>query len=195
MDCSKTGALIFKLRKEKGMTQRELAEKMNISDRTVSKWERGAGCPDVSLLHELSKILEVDVLKMLSGDLEENSINGGNMKKSKFYVCPQCKNVLLSSGESDISCCGRKLMPLMPKKTDDNHKINVEEIENDYFITIEHDMTKEHYIAFAAHVSYDRVLLIKMYPEQAAEIRIPKVRRGELYIYCSTHGLLDVGKL
>lgn len=63
MDCSKVGNLIYTLRTEKGMTQKALANAMNISDRTISKWERGAGCPDVSLLRELSDILEVNIEK------------------------------------------------------------------------------------------------------------------------------------
>lgn len=63
MDCSKVGNLIYTLRTEKGMTQKALANAMNISDRTISKWERGAGCPDVSLLRELSDILGVNIEK------------------------------------------------------------------------------------------------------------------------------------
>ena len=61
MDCQKVGNLILKLRIEKGMTQKQLADRMHISDKTVSKWERGLGCPDVSLLHDLSDALTVNV--------------------------------------------------------------------------------------------------------------------------------------
>lgn len=63
MDCSKVGSLILSMRKEKGMTQKELADLMHLSDRTISKWERGQGCPDVSLLGELSNILEINIKK------------------------------------------------------------------------------------------------------------------------------------
>lgn len=85
MDCNKVGNLIFKLRKEKRMTQKQLADIMNISDKTNSKWERGLGCPDVSLLRELSQIFNVHIEKILSGDLESNNQDGGNMRKIKFY--------------------------------------------------------------------------------------------------------------
>lgn len=92
MDNVKIGNLINKLRKEKGMTQLQLAEKLHISDKTVSKWERGLGCPDVSLLTDLSQVFGVDLEKLLSGQLDANEERGGNMKKLNFYVCPECGN-------------------------------------------------------------------------------------------------------
>jgi len=189
MDCSKVGELILKLRKEKKMTQKQLADAMNISDKAISKWERGLGCPDVSLLQELSRILEVNIEKILIGSLEPNDPDGGNMKKIRFYVCPNCGNVLTATGEAEISCCGRKLLPLIPEPADKIHSLAAEEIENELYITCNHEMSKEHYISFIAYVSYDRVLLIKLYPEQNAEVRFPKMRKGKFYFYCSQHGL------
>ena len=189
MDCSKVGKLIFGLRKEKGMTQKQLADAMNISDKTISKWERGLGCPDVSLLRGLSEVLNVDIEKILLGDLEPNNADGGNMKKIKFYMCPNCGNTLTSTGESDVSCCGRKLMPLIPKPVDEIHKLTVEEIENDFYITFTHEMSKKHYINFIAYVAYDRVLFIKLYPEQGSEVRFPKMYGGKIYMCCNQHGL------
>lgn len=195
MDCNKVGQLILKLRKEKNMTQKSLAAKMNISDRTISKWERGIGCPDVSLLNELSKILGVNIDQILSGKLELNETDGGNMKKVKFYVCPFCGNVICSTGEAEISCCGRKLKALAAGRSDSLHEIQVEEIEDEYYVTIQHDMDKQHYIAFAACVSYDRVLLVKLYPEQSPQLRFPRLSGGELYLFCSRHGLIKIGKI
>lgn len=194
MDCSKVGKLILNLRKEKGMTQKELADVMNISDRTISKWERGIGCPDVSLLHELSNILGVNIEKILVGDLEPNDFDGGNMKKIKFYVCPTCGNALYCTGESEISCCGRKLSPLITKCEEYPHEISVNDVEGDFYFTMQHEMTKQHYISFVAYVSSDRVLFIKLYPEQAAEVRFPKMYGGEIYFYCSKHGLYKKGR-
>ena len=81
MNCVKVGNLIFAIRKEKGLTQKQLADAMNISDKTVSKWERGLGCPDVSLLTELSDTLGVNIEKILTGDLNPNDIIGGSMKR------------------------------------------------------------------------------------------------------------------
>lgn len=195
MDCSKVGKLILTLRQEKGMTQKALANEMNISDRTISKWERGIGCPDVSLLRELSTILEVNIEKILLGDLEPNDMDRGNMKKIKFYLCPNCGNVLCCTGENEISCCGRKLYPLIAGKEDSQHEICVEEIENDFYITLPHEMSKQHYISFVAYVTCDRVLLIKLYPEQSAQVRFPQMYGGELYVCCSKHGLIKKGKI
>lgn len=189
MDCNKVGELILSLRKEKRMTQKQLADVMNISDKTISKWERGLGCPDVSLLSELSNILSVNIEKILLGNLEPNDADGGNMKKIKFYVCPNCGNILTATGEGEVCCCGRKLTQLIPKTTDEMHQISVEEIENDYYITFNHAMSKSHFISFVAYVCYDRVLLVKLYPEQNPEVRFPAMRKGRIYFYCSEHGL------
>lgn len=194
MDCSKVGRLILNLRKEKNMTQKALADRMNISDRTISKWERGIGCPDVTLLRELSGVLGVNIGKLLQGDLEPNEADGGNMKKIKFYVCPECGNVLCSTGDAEISCCGRKLEALAARKEDAEHQISVEVIEDDDYITMDHEMSKQHFISFVAYVRYDRVLLIKLYPEQQAEVRFPKVKGGDIYVYCTCHGLIKKGK-
>lgn len=198
MDCEKVGNLILQLRKEKNMTQKQVADLLNISDKTVSKWERGLGCPDVSILTELSKIFDINIEKILIGDLEPNDKDGGNMKRIKFYVCASCGNIITTTGEGEISCCGRKLKPEVANLIDDNHKVTVEEVENDYYVTIDHEMTKEHYISFVAYVTYDRVLLIKMYPEQSPTVRFPrlagKFERGKFYIYCNQHGLLMKGK-
>ena len=57
MDCKKIGALIYSLRKEKSLTQKQLADQIFVSDKAVSKWERGLGCPDVTLLPALSEVL------------------------------------------------------------------------------------------------------------------------------------------
>ena len=198
MDYEKVGNLILQLRKEKNMTQKQVADLLNISDKTISKWERGLGCPDVSLLSELSKIFDINIEKILLGDLEPNDMDGGNMKRIKFYVCPNCGNIITSTGEGEMSCCGRKLKALTPSIIDDNHEISVEEVENDYYVTINHEMSKEHYISFVAYVTYDRVLLIKLYPEQSPTVRFPrlcgKFERGKFYIYCNQHGWLMKGK-
>lgn len=195
MDCGKVGALIQRLRRERGMTQKALADALHISDRTVSKWERGAGCPDVSLLGGLSAVLKVDMEKILKGDLEQNAVDGGNMKKIKFYVCPDCGNILFCTGENEISCCGRKLAPLARQEEDSGHSIQMEEIEDDFYVTLQHEMSKQHYITFIAYASYDRVLFIKLYPEQAAQARFPKMHGGVLYACCNKHGLIIKGKI
>ncbi|MCQ2977616.1 MAG: helix-turn-helix domain-containing protein [archaeon] len=68
MNCDKIGKFIATSRKKKGLTQIELADKLNITDRAISKWERGKGCPDISLLEDLSKILGVSIIELLKGE-------------------------------------------------------------------------------------------------------------------------------
>ena len=189
MDCNKVGKLILGIRKEKGLTQKQLADAMNISDKTISKWERGLGCPDVSLLHELSEVLKINIEQLLLGDLNPNMTDGGNMKRIQFYTCPTCGNVITSTGEADLSCCGRKLAAMVAQPSDEDHHINIETIEDDYYITFTHEMTKSHYINFLAYVTSDRVLFIKLYPEQSGEVRFPKMYGGKFYFSCSQHGL------
>ncbi|WP_341416434.1 helix-turn-helix domain-containing protein [Paenibacillus filicis] len=189
MDCHKVGRLIHSLRIEKNMTQRNLADLMHISDKTISKWERGLGCPDVSLLSELSNILGVNIEKILLGDLDPNEQDKGNMKKLNFYACPGCGNVTTSMGAMGISCCGRILEPLLAQPENDEHEITVHAIEDDHFVTIQHEMSRDHYISFVAYVSYDRLMFVKLYPEQAAELRFPNMQGGTLYAYCNRHGL------
>lgn len=189
MDSAKVGGLILSLRKEKKMTQNNLALLLNISDKTISKWERGLGCPDISLLNELSKILGVNIERILSGELQSNDHGNGSLKHIKLFSCKSCGNVMTSTGTIHLSCCGRILEALQVKKNDGNHAITVQEVEDDYFINLEHEMSREHYISFVAYVSYDRFMIIKLYPEQNAELRIPKMYGGSLYMNCTQHGL------
>ena len=189
MDMKKTGELLGRLRKEKGMTQKQAAERLQVSDRTISKWERGMGLPDVSLWKGISALYGVEIEKILDGELQEKGRETGNMKRMKFYCCEHCGNIFWSMGGGEISCCGRKLSPLQAKAAEDGHEIKVEEVENEYYITFPHEMKKEHYISFAALVSWDRVTLVRLYPEQAAEVYLPRQRRGEMYYCCSEHGL------
>jgi len=189
MDNVKIGSLIYKLRKEKHLTQLQLAEQLNISDKAVSKWERGLGCPEVSLLPTLSKIFDVDLEKLLSGKLDVNEVLGGNMKKIHFYVCPNCGNLITALADTNVSCCGKKLKSLHPQKATENERLHVEKIENDFYITTNHPMEREHYISFVALLTMDTIVLRKQYPEWNLQVRIPIFARGKLLWYCSKHGL------
>lgn len=189
MDCEKTGQLIRRLRREQHMTQLQLARRLHVSDKAVSKWERGVGCPDVSLLPLLSDSLGVPLEQLLSGELNANDITGGNMKKLKFYCCPQCGNLITASAEADLSCCGRRLQPMTPQKAEPHQALKVEPVENDYFISSDHEMTKEHYISFVALLTGDTLLLKKLYPEWDFQLRIPRIGHGMLVWHCVRHGL------
>ncbi|MBU9744211.1 helix-turn-helix domain-containing protein [Lachnospiraceae bacterium ASD3451] len=189
MNNVKIGKLIYNLRKEKNLTQVQLAERMNISDKTVSKWERGFGCPEVSLLPELSTILDVDLENLLSGELDRNEILGGSMKKLQFYICPACGNMVTAITDTNMSCCGKKMKALKPQKANENEKLTVETVENDFYITSDHPMERGHYIAFIALLTGDSILLKKQYPEWDLQVRIPVLAHGRLLWYCNKHGL------
>lgn len=189
MDCQRVGALIADLRKEKAMTQKNLADLLHISDKTVSKWERGLGCPDISLLSQLSAVLAVDIEKILQGDIEAGQLVGGNMKKLKFYFCPTCGNLISSTGSFAASCCGRKLSELAAQKADQPHLLHLEPVEDEWFITSDHAMTKEHYISFIALTTGDKLVLVKQYPEWGLQLRLPQRGHGKLFYHCSQHGL------
>ncbi len=189
MDCKKIGSLIYELRKDKNMTQKQIADLMNISDKTISKWERGLGCPDISLLPELSQILGVSIDQILLGQINLNDLVGGNMNKLKFYVCPQCRNLITTTGNATISCCGKTLDSLVAKKAEEGHKLDIEPVEDELYVTTDHDMKKEHYISFVAYVKGDRALIMKQYPEWNMQFRFRKSGHGKIYFYCTTHGL------
>lgn len=190
MDYTKIGASIRQLRREHGLTQKQLADGLHVSHKTVSKWECGQGCPDSSLWEGLSGLLGADLFKLLQGELSTNRPDSGNMVKVRFYVCPVCGNLLACTGESGIFCCGRRLEPLSPAANPEPLELRVEEMDLDYYISWSHPMEKGHFLYFAAYVQDDRVLLIRLYPEQEPAVRIPVSRReGTLYLYCMKHGL------
>lgn len=184
-----TGSVIKELREKNGLTQAELAEKLNVSDKTVSKWETGKGYPDITLLEPIAKTFGISVTELLSGTAISNMNISANMLRSKFYVCPICGNIIHSMGEAVISCHGVTLTPSDAEPADENHEITVEIAEDEYFVTARHDMTKEHFISFIAAVSSDRLQIVKLYPEGASQARfkISGVRR--LYYYCNRDGL------
>lgn len=190
MDNIKVGRLIFQLRKEKGLTQQQLADKLDISNKTVSKWECGNGAPDVSTWERLSKVLDADIANLLQGALNPNRPDPGRMDKIRFYVCPACHNIMTSTGKADISCCGRKIEPLQPIFNDKSHKILVQELDDGYFISLQHEMSKSHYISFVSYVLDSNIWFQRLYPEQDASLLIPFMRKeGKIYWHCSRHGL------
>lgn len=189
MDSKKTGALIRELRRQKGLTQEQLAARLSVSGKAVSKWETGAGCPDISMLNALSRELQVPVEALLSGALLENEQDGGNMKNTRYFVCPVCGSITLCTGEAAISCCGRSLEPMSPCKAPEDQRLSVETVEDDWYISADHPMEKDHYISFVALAQGDRVQLVKQYPEWEMHLRLPKRGRGMLVWYCTRHGL------
>lgn len=185
MDHYVTGAVIKALREKKMLTQAQLADQLGVSDKTISKWETGRGLPDITLLEPLAGALSVSVPELLSGQALSNRNRGGNMLRGKFYVCPVCGNVIHTTGEAMLSCCGVSLPPLEAEDGD----CGIEQIEDELFVTLDHPMTREHHISFFAYVTLDRTELVKLYPEGNPEARFFNRGRGKLYWYCNRHGL------
>ena len=192
MDKYVTGAVIRRLREARKMTQEDLAQKLFVTGKAVSKWETGKGFPDVSLLEPLAEALGVSVIELLSGNDVRNTNRSFDMRKVRFYVCPVCGNVIQSAGEALVSCCGIVLPPLEAEPEDDDHRLTVERVEDEYYVTLDHPMTKSHFISFLAAVSDGRVQLAKLYPEGPAEARFKVDCVCRLYACCNRHGLFQV---
>ena len=190
MDTYITGTTIKKLRESKGITQQQLSQEIGVSDKAVSKWETAKGLPDITLIEPLAKALGVSVMELISGNTVINKNISANMLRTKFYVCPVCGNVIHSTGNTLVSCCGITLPALEAEEADEEHTINIEPVEDEKFITVKHEMSKSHYISFIAYVTSDKIHLVKLYPEGNAETRIQFRGRGFLYIYCNRHGLM-----
>ena len=189
-----TGATVKQLREARNMTQAELAEKIGVSSKTVSKWETAKGLPDISLLQPLALALGISVIELMNGEQILNHNISANMLRCKFYVCPVCGNVIHALGNAVVSCCGITLPPLEAEETDDAHSIAIENVEDEQFITIHHPMTKQHFLSFVAFVTSDRIQMVKFYPESDAQTRMQLRGRGYLYYYCNRHGLFRMKK-
>lgn len=187
-----TGSTVRELREKKKLTQKQLAETLCVSDKTVSKWETGRGLPDISLLEPLASALGISVAELLSGECFVNANRSANLLRSRFYVCPICGNVIWAAGEGAFSCCGVSLPPLETEEPDEEHEISAERIENEWYATLDHPMSKSHCISFLAFVTDDRVQIVRLYPEQNAEARFSMRGQGRLYAYCNRHGLFSL---
>lgn len=191
-----TGAIIRELREKNHLTQSELAEKLFVSDKTISKWETAKGYPDISLLEPIATAFGISVTELLSGTAISNMNVSANMLRSQFYVCPVCGNVIHSMGELSVSCHGIQLMPEQAEYANEDHKILIERIEDEYYVQIEHEMSKKHYISFIAALSSDGLQVIKLYPESIAETRLKIRGVKKIYCFCNRDGLfyIDVSK-
>lgn len=184
-----TGTVIKELREKNNMTQLQLAEKLGVSDKSISKWECFRGYPDISLLESIAKVFKISVTELISGNAIQNANVSANMLRSKFYVCPVCGNVIHSMGEAAIHCHGIQLMPLEAEAPDDHHMISIERIEDEYYVRVDHSMTKEHYISFVAAASSGDMQLVKLYPEGNAEARFKIRGVKKIFFYCNRDGL------
>ena len=190
MDQIKTGELIRKLRTRLGLTQKQLAQHLSISDKAVSKWERGSGCPDVSVLPLLADIFGTGINVLLCGELESSKGVRNDMKDLRFYVCPDCGSMITASTEASVVCCSNRLSALEAKKAAPEDMLKAEEIGDELQITGDHEMTKQHHISFIAYVGDSSMMMFRQYPEWELRATLPVLRFGRLYWYCTKHGLM-----
>lgn len=181
--------VLKKMRLQNNLTQKQLAEMLNVSDKAVSKWETGKGEPDISMIEGLSRALGISIGELFSGELCENNNKSANMSKMNFYVCPVCNNIISSVGHGSFSCCGLNLPLLEPNDCDNKHTMNIEIIDDEYFISLNHPMDKGHYISFIAYVTCGNFEFEKLYPQQNAQVRFRRKGHGSIYYYCTQHGL------
>lgn len=188
-----TGSTIRQLREAKHLTQAELAHTLSVSAKAISKWETAKGLPDISLLEPLAAALGVSVLELMQGEPVVNRNRSANLLRSKLYVCPVCGNVLHSTGQAVVSCCGVTLPAQNiseAEDADEHHQLTIERVEDELFVTLHHPMTKDHSISFLAYLTGDKLQLVKLYPEGDATARFPMRGAGVLYFYCNRHGLM-----
>ena len=186
-----TGTIIKTHREARKMTQSELAAILGVSDKAVSKWETGRSYPDITLIEPLAKALGLSAIELLSGENVINKNRSFNMNKTKIYVCPMCGNIITAAGEAVISCCGIVLPALEAEQASERcpFPLKVEVVEDEYYVSIEHPMEKEHYISFFLSANDSRIELKKLYPEGAAEARFKIRDTRDIYYYCNKHGL------
>lgn len=187
-----TGETIKRLREKKKLTQKELAEKLMVSDKTISKWETNKGLPDLSILSELTNALSVSVPELLTGDVAVNKNISADMRRSRFYVCPICGNVIHAMGEGAFSCCGIRLPSQEAEEPDEQHRLYVEDVDGEMFVYLDHPMEKSHSISFMAYVTDCHIQMEKLYPEQAAQTHFRRAGRGTIFAFCNRHGLFSV---
>ncbi|MBS7265819.1 MAG: helix-turn-helix domain-containing protein [Treponema sp.] len=193
MNAEKTGSLIRSLRIKKGLTQKELAHMICVTDKAVCKWEKGRGCPNITLISQLSKVLEVDIQSILQGYLDKNKKIGENMNHLKFYKCPTCGNLVTSIKSVELSCCGNKLSPVSAQtRSDPEYQPVIQEFDGQYSIKFNHPMTKSDYISQVIVVRYDQIMTVNLYAESEAIITIPQVRGIRLFVITNKSELIAV---
>ena len=184
-----TGAMIRRLREERRISQSRLAEAIGVSDKAVSKWETGRGYPDITLIEPLAAALGVSVIELFSGEGVVNTNRAAKMLRMKHYVCPVCGNIIQAAGAAVVSCCGITLPPLEAEPADDSHAVRIERVEDEYYLSVAHEMSKDHYISFITAVRDDGFETVKLYPEGNAEARFKIRGTRSFYWYCNRHGL------
>jgi len=180
-----TGQMIRQARLSLHFTQAQLAERLHVSAKAISKWERCAGLPDASLIPALADVLGLSPDALLRGSIRPNPPDGGNMKRIRFYQCPQCGNLLTATGSPEVNCCGHRLTPMRPTPADDAHALTITDVETEKLLAWTHPMDKGHHLTFVAAIGYDCVHIVRLYPEGAQEHRLPRIPWAKYVCGCT----------
>lgn len=183
------GRVIRDLRERAGMTQAELAGRLGVSDKAVSKWETGRGYPDISLVESLAAELGVSAAELLAGCAVTNTNTAANMLRSQLYACPVCGNVLVATGACHVSCHGVTLPPLEAEPAEGEHALELSMVEDELYVRSSHPMDKTHYASFLVAIGPDRVQLVRLYPEGSCEARFRRAGVRDVYLFCRRDGL------
>lgn len=176
--------MILEMRTQKGLTQKDLAEMIHVSDKAVCKWETGHGCPDITILSELSRALGIDIPSILSGELPSKKYCGGNLRNLTFFRCACCGNLIASTSTVELNCCGKRLSGIKLREKGvqfRNLKSSVLETDGEFYVTMDHAMEKTDFIAAVFAVYYDRIITVPLYPEQAPSFTIWQLAGCSLY--------------
>lgn len=192
MDAEKLGTVLRRMRTEHSMTQAQLAALLHVSDKAVSKWKRGAGCPDASLIPAIARLFRLDAAQLMNGEWTANRQDGGNMRKLQIYQCPTCGNVVVCAMPAQITCCSRVLEPLQSRPANEAHQVSGSPCEDEWLLTFSHPMEKEHYLSFLLEVGFDRYTLLRLYPEGGNEVRMPRLPGGRFFACCKKDGLFAI---
>ncbi len=112
-----------------------------------------------------------------------------DMTAIKFFVCPVCGNVVCGMGNVQLDCHGHHLEPHEAKSPKGRFEYRVEMVEDEYFVAVNHEMTKQDHIAFMAAVSPERIQLVRLFPEGPAEARFAKSMVRDIYFFSVQDGL------
>ena len=122
----------------------------------------------------------------------ENSNVAANLKKSAFCVCPSCGNIIWSTGEAAVTCCGNVLNPLEAKKNNGILDAAVEVADGCQRVSVAHPMSKQDHLLFIASVGDDLVRIKRLYPEQEARAEFPLQGPSKVYAYGTGCGLIEL---
>lgn len=122
----------------------------------------------------------------------ENRNVAANCRRSAFYVCPSCANIVWSTGEAAVSCCGNALAPILPARNEGTLDATVETADGCQRVYIAHPMTKQDHLLFIAAVGDDLVRIKRLYPQQEARAEFPLQGHCAIYAYGQDCGLVKL---